>query len=309
MALASLSLGVVNNAADRYDGLPTVTTDKDVYLAGQTMRINVTCYVPSEFSSTGQCYFTVEDALGNTIYDLRNHVYVFWVLTSLMPPKTFSFNWNQKDDAGQQVQPGNYEIWGYEAGFQFWGPPIVGNSTSVLIVETYDVNLVPGWNMVTVPLVGFGYKASTLGLLTDDVVSGYNSSSRVYDKNYVVGRSPARNDFAILDSTGYWIYVNVAETLELKGVIPAGPQSRSITVPPGGGWAIIGLNSLKTWHASDIPAMFSPPGSVDVVACYDPVTGMYKSYLVGVSRTDYVLVPGQAFWVYCNQDCMMTYDP
>jgi hypothetical protein len=306
MALATLSLAVVNNAADRYDGLPTVTTDKGVYLAGQTLSINVTCYLPSSFSSTGQCYFTVEDALGNTIYDLRNHVGVFWVLTTLVPPKTFSFNWDQKDDAGQQVKSGNYEIWGYEAGFQFWGPPLVGNSTSVLIVQTYNVSLVPGWNMVSLPLVGFGYRASTLGLLTGDIVTGWNGSA--YNQIYVVGRSPARNDFAILENTGYWIFVNVAETLAINGVVPTGPQSRSITVPPGGGWVLIGLNSLKTWHASDIPPMFSPPGSVNMVARYDPVTGMYRTY-IGTVRTDFLLFPGQAFFVWCNQNCTMTYNP
>jgi hypothetical protein len=169
--------------------------------------------------------------------------------------------------------------------------------------------LAQGWNMMTVPLVGSGYKASTLGLLTDDVVSGYNSSTMVYDKNYIVNRSPARNDFTLIESTGYWIYVSVPETLHLSaGTIPTTPQTLTVTVPAGGGWAIIGFLGLNaTRHASDIKGMYSG-GIVTTVAGYITATGAYQVY-IGTPRTDFLLVPGQGYWIYVTASGVLTYTP
>jgi hypothetical protein len=169
--------------------------------------------------------------------------------------------------------------------------------------------LAQGWNMMTVPLVGSGYKASTLGLLTDDVVSGYNSSTMVYDKNYIVNRSPARNDFTLVESTGYWIYVSVPETLHLSaGTIPTAPQTLTVTVPVGGGWAIIGFLGLNaTRHASDIKTMYSG-GIVTTVAGYITATGAYQVY-IGTPRTDFLLVPGQGYWIYVTASGVLTYTP
>ncbi len=174
-------------------------------------------------------------------------------------------------------------------------------------MKEFNVNLVKGWNFVSVPLAGYGYKASTLGLLTDDVVSGWNSTSRLYDKNYLVNRSPIRNDFTIAESTGYWIYANAVETLHLFGTVPTATQNRTITVL-GGGWAIVGFLGLNTSrHASDVPKMYSG-GTITTVAAYNTTTGFYNVF-VGPPRTDFWLVPGQALWCYCTASGTLTYDP
>jgi hypothetical protein len=173
----------------------------------------------------------------------------------------------------------------------------------------FDLVLAKGWNLVTVPLVGYGYKASTLGLLNGDVVSGWNSSTLAYDKNYIVGSSPARNDFLIAESTGYWIYANAVETLSLLGSVPTTPQTRTITVPAvTGGWVIVGFNSLNTTrHASNIPAMYSG-GVINTVAGYNTTSGLYNVY-TGIPRTDFWLVPGQAYWCWCTASGVLTYNP
>jgi len=179
-------------------------------------------------------------------------------------------------------------------------------NVSVTSPPSFTLILVKGWNMVSLPLVGFGYKASTLGLLTDDIVSGWNGTA--YNQNYIVGRSPARNDFAISESTGYWIYVNVTETLLINGTVPTGPQTKTVTVPVGGGWAIIGFSGLNTTRkASNIPAMYTG-GTITTVAYYDTTSGSYIVY-IGTPRTDFVLVPGQAYWVYCDASGVLTYNP
>jgi hypothetical protein len=173
----------------------------------------------------------------------------------------------------------------------------------------YDIPLVVGWNFVPVMLVGSGYRASTLGLMAGDVVSGWNSSESTYDLNYIVGVSPSRNDFAISPSTGYWIYANAAETIHLNGTIPTAKQHKAVTVPPGGGWAAVGFESFNsTRHASDIPKMYSG-GNVQTVGAYDPITGKSTAYINGVSRTDFKLIVGQAYWCFCSANGTLTYDP
>jgi len=169
----------------------------------------------------------------------------------------------------------------------------------------FTLNLVSGWNFVSVPRVGWGYMASTLGLLDGDIVAGWEPNEG-YNQNFVVGFP--LGDFAINGSTGYWIYAGVAETLDLFGAVPTSLQIRTIDVPSGGGWAIVGFNSLDaTRHASDIPAMYS--GGVDQVASYDPVTGDYISYVVGFPLNDFALVPGQAYWCYFFADGVLSYAP
>jgi hypothetical protein len=173
----------------------------------------------------------------------------------------------------------------------------------------YDIPLVAGWNFVPVMLVGSDYRASTLGLMVGDVVSGWNSSKATFDQNYIVGVSPSRNDFAISPSTGYWIYANAAETLHLNGTIPTTKQHKAVTVPPGGGWATVGFESLNsTRHASDIPKMYSG-GSVQTVGAYDPITGKSTAYINGIPRTDFKLIVGQAYWCFCSANGTLTYDP
>ena len=180
-------------------------------------------------------------------------------------------------------------------------------NVSVTSPPSFTLILAPGWNMVSIPLTGGGYKASTLGLLTDDVVSGWNGTT--YNQNYIVGKSPARNDFAILDSTGYWIFVSNPETLSLvNGSYPTAPQSKSVTVPAGGGWFIIGfLGQNTTRKASDIEFMYTG-GTVTTVAYYDTVAETYKTY-IGTVRTDFALSPGWGIWIYVTASGTFTYNP
>jgi hypothetical protein len=174
----------------------------------------------------------------------------------------------------------------------------------------FDLKLVKGWNFVSISLTGWNYKASTLGLKTGDVVYGWNSSSGNYDRTYTVGVSPLFKDFYIEESTGYWIFTNGPETLNLCGSLPAPGHQRQVKVPGGGGWVIVGFESLNSSRrASDIPRMYSVDGAVKVVTSYDPETGTYKQYRTGLPFTDYKLTPGGAYWIWCSADGILSYDP
>jgi hypothetical protein len=176
----------------------------------------------------------------------------------------------------------------------------------------FEWKLYQGWNFVCNPLVGLTYRASTLGLLIADVVVGFNSSTGRYDKMFIVGVGvPPGLDFVILPGTGYWIYINKGvENITLFGTMPTGPQTMNVTVPPNGGWASIGLCSLKTtFKASDLPGICTG-GRILVVAGFDNILKVYKTYIVGgPPSTDIYLVPGHACWIYCNGNLTMTYNP
>jgi hypothetical protein len=172
-------------------------------------------------------------------------------------------------------------------------------------VAAFELSLIQGWNLVTVPPTGFGYRTNNLGLRSGDTVASFDSVNRTY-KSYIVG-TPF-GVFDILPSTGYWIYAGVNETLYLHGSIPTGTQTKTITVPVGGGWAIVGLNSLSTtMKASNLKASFTG-GTVSVIASYDPITRTYKSY-VGSPPSDFYLVPGQAYWMYVTASGTLSYSP
>jgi len=182
-------------------------------------------------------------------------------------------------------------------------------SSAAFFPELRALRLSKGWNFVSIPYVDHGFNASTLGLLTGDIVVSWNPATQAYDKTYVVGVSPAFRDFPIADSTGYWIYASDDETLQLRGNLTTTVQSRSVVLPAGGGYLNVGFNTLNTTrHASDIVGMFGP-GHVKQVVWFNPATGLFKTYNPLLPFTDFRLLPGQAYWVLADSSGTLTYLP
>jgi hypothetical protein len=184
------------------------------------------------------------------------------------------------------------------------------------IVDSYAfsvglrIPLYKGWNMISNPLVGVSYMASTLGLVKSDVVAGWNSATGVYDKNYIVGVSPPPMNFPIVSGMGYWVFVNVNESITLLGAAPTTQQTITVNVPATGGWAMIGLSTMKTtFKASNLAAMCTG-GAIKTVASFNNALKTYKSYIVGgPPPTDFAIVPGNGYWIYCTGPLVMTYAP
>jgi len=98
-------------------------TNKTTYAPGEQVAItyqltNRTPHaVTLHFPTTCESFFSVEDALGATIYAERAHVGCFFVLTqrTWQPNQTviYNFTWPQVNDAGQQVPAANYQIRGF----------------------------------------------------------------------------------------------------------------------------------------------------------------------------------------------------
>lgn len=177
-----------------------------------------------------------------------------------------------------------------------------------LNAEKFTMNLVTGWNFVSLPIVCSGYKASTIGLNLGDTVSEWNSTAKSY-RNYIVG-IPV-NDFAINPGTGYEINVpSGTRTLVFYGITPTASQSKTITVPADGGWATVGfLGQNATRHASDIPAMYSVPGNITMVSTWNPVKRVFTNWLSIIpSSHDFVLTPGLAYWIHVSASGTLTYE-
>jgi len=179
-------------------------------------------------------------------------------------------------------------------------------SSSATASVAFNLNLAVGWNLVGVPLVGYGYKASTLGLSTNDVIVRWDMTTQSYKSSYIVGVSPPISDFTIEPSMGYWIYTTSAKTLHLFGSIPASVNV-PITVPASGGWALLsmaGVNSLL--HAGDIPSHFSG-STLTTVVMWNSATKVYTTYIAGLPMNNFWLDPGMGFWVYFMGSGTLTY--
>jgi hypothetical protein len=172
-----------------------------------------------------------------------------------------------------------------------------------VMVGPFTLNLAVGWNFVTVPLVGQGYKASTIGLATGDMISSWAPATQKYDKTYIKGISPPVLDFTIAPNVGYWIWVSSPRTLTLTGIIPISAQSYVFTVPSLGGWIALGFESMKTTgHARDIPVMYSGSGAITLIAYYNAATGKYVSWISALPAVNnFVLNPGVAYWCWVTQ--------
>ena len=173
-------------------------------------------------------------------------------------------------------------------------------SSSATASIAFNLTLSAGWNFVSIPLVGYGYKASTLGLATGDVISSWSPATQSYDHTYIKGISPASANFTIAPNVGYWIWVASAKTLHLYGNAPSLSQTYTFNVPLAGGWIALGLESLKTtMKASNITSMYLGTGAVTAVAYYNSATQKYSSWISAVPNlNNFVLTPGVAYWVW-----------
>jgi hypothetical protein len=165
-----------------------------------------------------------------------------------------------------------------------------------------------GWNLFSLPLVGWGYMASTLPLELGDVVAEYNQTTKRY-RVYTFGISPPFSDFPIQPHRGYWLFTHSPKTLNLYGSVPTEQQSVSLTSPsPYGGWIIFGFLGLKSHKASQMPGMFT--GWIGAVARYDPSTMRILTWVVGGPPfTDFYITPGMAVFIWITMSGVLSYTP
>jgi hypothetical protein len=239
-----------------------------------------------------------------------------WVLTTTDP--VYGVYVLDTFDFGYIFVPGQvYNVTATKGSQIGWNEMVVANYDILLWIDvvlsppkvSFELSLVPGWNVISLPLIGTGAMASTLGLSYGDFVIGrFNTTTQVHDEFYAVGMSPAFKDFPLRPGLGYYVHVRAAEVLSITGWVPTTRQSIDIVVPPYGGWALLGFASLKPRHASEVPGTLTG-GRADIVIGFTEAYQVYHSYVPVLPFTDFVIYPGHGFWVHLNASATWAYDP
>ena len=227
---------------------------------------------------------------------------------------TLRYTWNFGDGSplkvGQSVsyaytKPGVWTVTLYVDDLTHLVGHNVSESTTATI--SWRLVLAVGWNLISLPMTT-SYTANTLpGLVMGDEVVNWNPPTQSYNKIFIKGVSPPIMDFPLLANTGYWIYATSAKTLTLSGTVPTEAQSRAITVPASGGWALIGFCSMNTgWKAANLASMYSG-ASVTTVVMWNGVS--YTTHIIGLPMNNFSLVPGAGYWIYVTGSGTLSYSP
>lgn len=181
---------------------------------------------------------------------------------------------------------------------------IPGHNVSLSATATvrFPISLAPGWNLVSLPLLG-DHRASTLGLGYGDVVVRWDPDPGYYSLTYIHMISPLSMDFSIGLCEGFWIYTSVAKTIYVSGAAPEGPANIPIDVPSAGGWALVGVLQGSVLWAHDLLALYP---AIAIVGRFNTATHLYEMYLRGIPMNDFPLEAGRAYWIYCQYDFVLS---
>ena len=177
-----------------------------------------------------------------------------------------------------------------------------GNSDGITVLTSattsYDINLVPGWNMVSTPLIPDNTAIGTVlsGMNNVLIVYAYDALNDTW-LSYIPG---VRYDLTdITAGTGYWFEMSASETLTINGSFLGGGGATPPTYPVYTGWNLIGFHSLS----ADSPYDY-----------LSNVRGNYASKMYGYKNGAWVTVnnadvagtddlePGYGYWLYMQQN-------
>ena len=176
---------------------------------------------------------------------------------------------------------------------------------SALSQTNYYVSLVPGWNLISLPIVPSNTAIKTV--LADLI--GSKDFTKVWTYQAGTWKYATLSSTGVLsgglttmqDGVGYWIYMTRPDMLYVSGyVIPpaAGPPSYSLTL----GWNLIGFKPQPTVGQEQVNALPSTGGYLNSInAKYDPnnvwiYDNTRQTWTRATSTT--TIQPGQGLWVY-----------
>ena len=297
-----------------------VSTSKSLYAIGEPVQISIsvtnigTGAGTLTFTSGLVSYFEVQDWFGWTCYDSRigGISPPMTVEITLLPGQKYYANhtWDQFGNNELLVpRPAEYAVVGVlpaDEGSLF-------GSTSIIMAPddlTFPIVLNAGWNMLSVPILNYTLNASGLGLAQGDEIAEWDSSTQAYTSVYVVGISPPSFDFAIEPGRSYFVYSVAGESIVLRGCSPAALPScsLSLSVPAGGGWACVGVNTEGECTASELASMIS--GANPWMVCrWNSTRSCYESYVVGLPLNNFTIAPGDGVWIWVDGPCTLTFTP
>jgi hypothetical protein len=270
-----------------------------------------------QFQSSLQAFFTISDSDGTILYDQSAHVPVLQVPSEVVlnpwEERVITLQWNQYDDNGCFVGFPKYLV--VTVFIPSFNMPFI-QSTSFEInpmPDIFTVDLMAGWNAVSIPLLNDSVTASSLNLELNSIVVAWNSTTQSYDEEYVVGVSSLSYDFTLLPSHSYLIWAPLNHSMTLYGCSPQAYSNYSISldVPEAGGWACLGFSTLtSTLHASDIASKVMG-GKALFVSRWNSTSKLYEDYVVSVSPSsyDFEIMPGEGYWIWLDGPGVLEYTP
>lgn len=174
------------------------------------------------------------------------------------------------------------------------------DSASVILnpaaVTSKDVNLVDGWNLISMPLMP---NNTAIGTVFAGIVGNISTTEGASTYPYATDGTatwssnvPPDWDFGLLtvvrDGPGYWLVMTATDVLTVNGIeMPVGQN-----VPPSyevyPGWNMIGFKSVTAKTASDYLAAVA--GKYTVIYRY--TNGVYSAVQASDSMR-----PGEGFWI------------
>jgi len=157
-------------------------------------------------------------------------------------------------------------------------------------LQTINISLHSGWNLITVPLDS-NWTASLLGgtITGCTTICRFNGDSQTYT-THVVGIP--YNDFPILDGVGYFVYVTHDSFLNVTGLF-----IDSVNVSVYTSWNLIGWYSETVTNASSLGCMLN---ECNTICKYDAVTGSYVTHVVGIPYNDFSITQGMGLFIYTD---------
>jgi len=155
----------------------------------------------------------------------------------------------------------------------------------------FSIDFIAGWNLFSLPVQPLDTKP---GVVLENLAGEYNSVW-AYNRDtggwdtYVPGR-PVNSLDELVAGVGYWILMNVADTLEVEGLMP----DTAILLKPE--WNLVGYNSLIPRLSEQ--CMASVADQINSVWAHNPGTGGWDTYVPGrpVNSLN-EMGPGVGYWI------------
>jgi hypothetical protein len=174
----------------------------------------------------------------------------------------------------------------------------VDTSDSVFTIEmavpVASIDLVAGWNLVSLPLIPTN---STI----EAVLAGVNATVAYhYDAataTWLVWTPGGGTLTEMVDGLGYWVFAGTAGTMIFDGQPMPDPPALPPTYDVVAGWNMIGVKSETPVHHSAY--LMSITGDYSVLYAMDADSGMW----IGVypkEENGGMMVPGHGFWIWMN---------
>jgi hypothetical protein len=137
-----------------------------------------------------------------------------------------------------------------------------------------------------------------------DMISYFDENTQAYvSYSFILAQfGIPQDDFTIEPGRGYMVYVNTIVSFTLTG-----PEINMPIDLLGGGYNLIGYNSITPSTAVNSFIANAHNDSIDMVSRWDPINQSWQTYSVilagfGIPQDDFPVVPGEAYYVYANKN-------